>query len=743
MSSFQLNLSSLTLGARERLARLESAGGAVRSLLSPTASGSVVGSGNTAAVVLPSSPMASLLPPVTAPPGSRFSIEQLLTGEGGRYGEFFLSGGSTGGLSAFVTTPDLLEKMCLGAVAGGVKFCTLESSVCSFSSHTKKVEVRPDAIYISTGRQSAFSLHYAPVASLSGEQVERLLEERHTKDEWVRLLLGARQGSQDTTVRGCGNPGVTSILDVVTPGRKRKVRYEDDRIPEAGQTPAKGKGGLSLKDSFESEGELVVLPSEESAEFEVEDKVSAMWAQWPQVVTTLQRLGGNIRSLKALLAEDFMEVDGKALSLEAALGQPPELPEFEDCGTLWEGLVLVNSRLKEAVQELKGGQADSSSRAAELEARVRESLRQVKESVDAGVASYFRQAEAAIGNLAEAINALNQEQERLTETVLRQQACPAVDGSRHAQEMNQLMTRVRLIEARLPPLQGGRLGDDAFRSRLDVLAFVEEHVPSNCFYLFHDVVTLMEALTTSHVERKDVLEEWYRSTKVGVNEASARHMASFRLILPTVFGRMKEGSPASAKHHLPAVRSFKDWNTFDGVSGVKSFIAAGIEDLRYQFRQDIDRALDLSTQTKARLLATEMLETSQTFVMEMSSFVDAFYQELVSTSEATEEEAWEVIGACLKKMFEVIRVPRAQAANATMDTDPKSQCATYLWALIQSHHIMKEFADARFRNHGAIAPIIVLHIFKTRVTRTAMIANIKRLEGRISSLEKGKDQKAK
>jgi hypothetical protein len=105
---------------------------------------------------------------------------------------------------------------------------------------------------------------------------------------------------------------------------------------------------------------------------------------------------------------------------------------------------------------------------------------------------------------------------------------------------------------------------------VDVLAFAEEHVPSNCFYLFHDVVTLMVALTTSHVERKDVLEEWYRSTKVGVNEASARHMASFRLILPTVFGRMKEGSAVSAKHHLLAVRSFKDWSTFDGVSGVKT-----------------------------------------------------------------------------------------------------------------------------------------------------------------------------
>jgi hypothetical protein len=125
-----------------------------------------------------------------------------------------------------------------------------------------------------------------------------------------------------------------------------------------------------------------------------------------------------------------------------------------------------------------------------------------------------------------------------------------------------------------------------------VALFVENHVPSKSFYLFHDVVTLLEALTTLHVERKDVLDKWYRSSKVGVNEASARHMASFRLILPTMFGRVKEGSTASTKHHLPSVCSFKEWNTFDGISGVKSFIATGMDDLKYQFRQDIDHAMD-------------------------------------------------------------------------------------------------------------------------------------------------------
>ncbi len=197
----------------------------------------------------------------------------------------------------------------------------------------------------------------------------------------------------------------------------------------------------------------------------------------------------------------------------------------------------------------------------------------------------------------------------------------------------------------------------------------------------------------------------------------------------------------TAKHHLPAVKSVKDWNTYDGVSGVKGYIAAGMEDLKYQFRQDIDQSFISESKMKARVLAIEMYKLSQNFVMEMSSWMDAFYKGLVTMSEASEEEAWDVIGSCIKKMCEVIRVPQAQAANATMDANPSSQCATYLWALVQSHWIMKEFIDARFRNHGAIAPVIVLHIFKTRVTRVSLTSTIKCLEGRIAALEKSKDRK--
>jgi len=415
---------------------------------------------------------------------------------------------------------------------------------------------------------------------------------------------------------------------------------------------------------------------------------------------------------------------------------------FDDCGTVWEGLQVVHHGFKEAMSSLIPAQETTARSLRQLEDTLTDGLRNVEEShtrthqkVDKDVGDL----QAAMMEIVTAVHTFGAEQERSTEVMLRNGAGGA--GPTHHAELKQLLTRMTLLEARMPSSATGRLGGDSFQSRVDVALFVENHVPSNCFYLFHDVVTLLEALTTSHVERKDVLDEWYRSSKVGVNEASTRHMASFRLILPSVFGRSKEGSSASARHHLPSVRSFREWNTYDGVSGVKSFISSGMEDLKYQFWQDIEHAMDMETHTKARLLASEMHKCAQGFIMEMSSWIDSFYQELVSTSKARDEEAWEVVGACIKKVFEVSRVPRAQAANATMDSDPKSQCATYLWALVQSHRIMKEFFDARFRNHGAITPVIVLHIFKTRVTCTSMTSSIKRLEGRISSLEKVKDKK--
>jgi hypothetical protein len=160
MSSFQLNLSSLTLGAKERLACIEaSAGGALRArLLSPSASGAPASAAGISAVSFSSALGGGVA-------GAAVSVPD---GDHGVSGEFLLSGGVAGGLPAFVMTPDLIAKLCCGAVAGGVKFCTLNSSTCTFTSHAvKKVSVTKGDIYISTGRNSAFSNHHAPASTLS------------------------------------------------------------------------------------------------------------------------------------------------------------------------------------------------------------------------------------------------------------------------------------------------------------------------------------------------------------------------------------------------------------------------------------------------------------------------------------------------------------------------------------------------------------------------------------------------
>ncbi len=343
----------------------------------------------------------------------------------------------------------------------------------------------------------------------------------------------------------------------------------------------------------------------------------------------------------------------------------------------------------------------------------------------------------SVNGVAPPTNNLDVEVQRLNQRLADIEAAmlttQGITQSSPSQEVAALKVQMKLLEARLPTHNLLKLGGVMFQSRADVAVFVESKMPTNSFSMFHDVITLMERLSGNYVERKNVINEWYQATKVGLGEHKARHVASFKITYPTVFGYVKDGS-ANAKHHLPAVKSFKEWNSFDAESGIKSFIMNGMEDLKLQLYQDIstyfgDQFYD------ARVLANDMHSKSQVFIAELSNWMDAFYQELLTTSEATEDEAWELVSACVKKVFEELRRVRASAANATSEVDAGTKCSTIMWAVIQAHRVMKDFLDMRFRNHPSIALVIILHVFKTRVTRVSHSTNLKRLEGRIAKLE--------
>jgi hypothetical protein len=134
--------------------------------------------------------------------------------------------------------------------------------------------------------------------------------------------------------------------------------------------------------------------------------------------------------------------------------------------------------------------------------------------------------------------------------------------------------------------------------------------------------------------------------------------------------------------------------------------------------------------------------------------MDSFYLQLRTMSGCTEAEAWELTSSCVAKVFEEQCIQHAPAANAAGLTSYSSKVSTILWAMLNAHKVMKEFLDSRFQNHPAIAPVLNLHVFKSRITIAAhsklqtevkalptKLIFLDKLNDRISMLEKDKSGK--
>jgi hypothetical protein len=83
---------------------------------------------------------------------------------------------------------EMKGELCCGAVAGGIKFCTLGAQVSSFTTHSKKVAVVVNHPYVTMPRNNAYSNHHAPVEMLGDDQLSLLLQERHGLEEWAKIL---------------------------------------------------------------------------------------------------------------------------------------------------------------------------------------------------------------------------------------------------------------------------------------------------------------------------------------------------------------------------------------------------------------------------------------------------------------------------------------------------------------------------------------------------------------------------
>ena len=339
--SLNADLASLAESTRQRLSRLSASAG--ERLFSPRLS--------RAAGTRPSVAFASPLPGgVDARPS--LSLDAGV----GASGEFSfssgVSGGGTGDLSVFVLSPELKSSLCLGTVARGLKFCTRGAGVCPVVGHNKKVDVVEHDLYISTGRNSAFSNHHVPSNVLTRTQLQTILQERHTEEEWVRLLFAWNSKAiEDSLVDSSSDTpfskvGALMVATAVTPSRKRKPIYGlsgttiDEEVP--GLTAS--SSSLSSPGSSDSDFELLPIPI---VEMQPEDKMADMLVKWDTVVSNVNAMSGIFKKLRSSFGDDIESVQDRVSVVDSKIGTRPKIEAFGDCMTTWEGLSYVQHEVSD------------------------------------------------------------------------------------------------------------------------------------------------------------------------------------------------------------------------------------------------------------------------------------------------------------------------------------------------------------------------------------------------------------
>jgi len=303
-----------------------------------------------------------------------------------------------------------------------------------------------------------------------------------------------------------------------------------------------------------------------------------------------------------------------------------------------------------------------------------------------------------------------------------------------------IKAELKLLEARMPS-NPFSIGGQTFNSKADVTLFVERDMPGISYSIFHDIITLLESISDGHSKKETVMAAMYQAGRVGLDEDEATHVHSFKLIIPTLLGAMRDGDKSDHKVPLPAVKDFATWNPQDNEGGTKKRIQEGIDDVSLAIQESITNACH--KYPAASKLATEMLMQTHVFANELCSWVDSFYMELINTSQVPAAEAWLLIASCLRKIFEVLRKHRAPADRAASKMDHATRTTAYLWAMVQVHQELKLIRHHNFRGHPAVAPVITLHVFKTRVSNTAFKAasdSIKALDKKLADLQKNFDK---
>ena len=214
------------------------------------------------------------------------------------------------------------------------------------------------------------------------------------------------------------------------------------------------------------------------------------------------------------------------------------------------------------------------------------------------------------------------------------------------------------------------IGGVQFQSLSQTIAWVRQELPSNAYFVFQDVMTLLDLLGTSNLSDNDFLDGQYKATRANfVNDSAARCAASFGRELPTLFGRVEPSSfngQLASTHPLPSIHAYKSFNAPDNLSGVKQRIIHKMTTTVSRITAEISQRLAGSL--VANSVALNFLLKSQEVILSLVSWMENFQQELSSAGQSSPKEAWLLVCSCVRGYSQQLEKARSPAAASSEDS---------------------------------------------------------------------------
>jgi hypothetical protein len=225
-------------------------------------------------------------------------------------------------------------------VGNGLKFCTLGVTQCTFSTHTKKVKVSSDTLYIASSRNSAFSHHCIGVDLLSPDQREAVLQECHTKEEWVHLFH-VWKSNESTNARAGSQPNIHVTGSTLMSAIKPVKHFRSDVASDSSFSDRENFASFSLDSDFD----IIDIPGDDLKDLPQEEAFSRILLYWDDLTANVNKFGPLIHRIQGSMYRNVDSLDSKIDSVDARLGSCSRLPLADSCITAWDGISCVEDMI--------------------------------------------------------------------------------------------------------------------------------------------------------------------------------------------------------------------------------------------------------------------------------------------------------------------------------------------------------------------------------------------------------------